>query len=237
MSDVSNNGKPRAVLTSAGLVPLPNDPGRDAVAVHVNDMLLTAHRRLGPFHFESLLVEIGALAGFSTQMALRKGIIEPQNLDPRQILVGAATKSGETFYFSDAMNWILFERMNDPPYSIWSYVAGAIGNTETVPDVIEVVRFAARTVGTREFGVPRVPREHMPRRSPRATLNENWQRAHDILARASRPPMAWPFDLARAAQELMHNPAGKLPLPLAAKLVMEGAIPMAKVDPQTVPGA
>ena len=129
MSDDSNDGNTGAVLTSAGLVPLPKDTARDAIAAHINDMLLAAHRKAGPFHPESILTEIGALAGFSAQMALRKGIIEPQNLDPRQILVGAATKSGETFYFSDAMNWILFERMDDPPYSIWSYVAGVVGDT------------------------------------------------------------------------------------------------------------
>jgi hypothetical protein len=237
MSDDSNDWNTSAVLTSAGPVPLPRDPGRDAIAAHINDMLLTAHRKVGPFHLESILTEIGALAGFSAQMALRKGVIEPQNLDPRQILVGAVTKSGETFYFSDAMNWILFERMDEPPYSIWSYVAGAVGDIETLPDVIETVRFAARMVGTREFGVPRVAREHQPHRLPRVSLNENWHAAHESLARAARPPMAWPFDLARAAQHLMHVGESKLALPLAAKLVMEAAIPMAKVDPQTVPGA
>ena len=237
MSDDSNDGDSGAVLTSAGFVPLPNDPARDAIAAHINDMLLTAHRKAGPFHPESILIEIGALAGFSAQMALRKGIIEPQNLDPRQILVGAVTKTGETFYFSDAMNWILFERMDEPPYSIWSYVAGAVGDVENLPDVIETVRFAARMVGTREFGVPRVRREHLPHRMPRVTLNQNWQQVHDSLARAGRPPMAWPFDLARAAQQLVRACEGKLALPLAAKLVMEAAIPMAKVDPQTVQGA
>src|SRR6185369_1891063 len=98
-------------------------------------------------------------------------------------------------------------------------------------------RFAARMVGTREFGVPRVSREHLPHRPARVTLNENWHSVHETLARAGRPPMAWPFDLARAAQQLVRACEGKLALPLAAKLVMEAAIPMAKVDPQTVQGA
>ena len=85
--------------------------------------------------------------------------------------------------------------------------------------------------------MPRVARGHLPHRMARLTLNENWHPVHESLARAARPPMAWPFDLARAAQQLMLMGEDMLALPLAAKLVMEAAIPMAKVDPQTVPGA
>src|SRR5262249_27147426 len=104
---------------------------------------------------------------------LRKGIIEPHNLDPRQILVGEVTKIGQPFYFSDAMNWILFEPMDALPYWIWSYVAGEVGDVDTLLGVIAVLRFAARLVGTSELGVARFLSDDLPQRMPRVTLNQN----------------------------------------------------------------
>jgi hypothetical protein len=49
--------------------------------------------------------------------------------------------------------------------------------------------------------------------------------------------MDWPFDLALAAQRLILMNRDALPLKLAATIIMEAAIRMAKVDPHSVPGA
>jgi hypothetical protein len=68
------------------------------------------------------LTEIGALAGFAAQMSIRRGVIEPKALGSDSLLVEATAKSGEKFYFSDLLNWILFENVSEPPYSIWAYL-------------------------------------------------------------------------------------------------------------------
>jgi hypothetical protein len=52
-----------------------------------------------------------------------------------------------------------------------------------------------------------------------------------------RDAAEWSFDLAYAAQWQMLTSRDRLALPLAARIVMEAAIPMSKVDPETVPGA
>ena len=77
----------------------------------------------------------------------------------------------------------------------------------------------------------------MPRKLPRVTLVENWSRISKILRGAGRAPQDWPLDLAVAAQKLIVMGKDVLPPSLAARIVMEAAIPMSKIDPRTVPEA
>ena len=231
----------QAMLLATGrIIIVPTDDSRESLTAQIIEALTTHHlAQETRLHPESLLTEIGAVTGFAAQMALRKGVIKPQALDPSEILVEAGSKRGEAFYFGDALNTLLFEQMEKPPYSIWSYIAGIVPNpsADTLPDIIGIVRHAARTVGTREFGNPPLPAAHRPHRPPRRALNQNWQLAYRALLDAGRPPMDWPFDLALAAQRLMLMNRDALPLKLSATIVMEAAIRMAKVDPHSVPGA
>jgi hypothetical protein len=219
---------------------LPQDPEREAVARSIAAVLMARQiRQSGQIHAQTILTEIGALAGFAAQISIRKSVIEPQKLDPNNVLVEVMTKNGEKFYFSDLLNWILFENMTQPPYSIWAYVSGAVpeDSRARLPDMADIVSNAARTVGTRRFGVPRLPVEHMPYKLPRPALEENWRHVRDELIASARDPAEWPYDLALAAQWQIFTSKDMLAPPLAAAIVMEAAIPMSKVDPHTVRGA
>jgi hypothetical protein len=80
---------------------LPIDPEREAVGRSIAAVLMAKQiRQAGGIHAETILTEIGALAGFAAQMSIRKGIIEPQQLDPNAVLVEAVTRNGEKYYFS-----------------------------------------------------------------------------------------------------------------------------------------
>jgi hypothetical protein len=216
------------------------DPERGAAGRTVAAMLM-AHeiKRGGRIHPETILTEIGALAGFAAQMSIRKSVIEPQQLDPSDVLAEIVTRNGEKFYFSDTLNWILFENVTQPPYSIWAYLLDVIqsnGRTR-LPDIADIVGYAARTVGTDRFGVPRLSAEHMPHKLPRGALQEHWAPVREELESSGRSPADWPYDLAYAAQWQILTSRDRLGLPLAAKIVMEAAIPMSKVDPRSIPGA
>lgn len=228
------------LLATGKLIVVPTGDRRESLTAQIIEAVTTHHLdQESRVHPETLLTEIGAVTGFAAQIALRKEVIEPRGLDPSEILVEAGSRRGEKFYFGDALNAILFERMDEPPHSIWSYVAGAIPDpgADTLPDVIEIVRHAARTAGTREFGISRLPIAHRPHRPARRALNQNWQLMQRLLLTARQPPGDWPFDLALAAQRLMLMSRELLALKLAATIVMEAAIRMAKIDPKTVPGA
>jgi hypothetical protein len=217
-----------------------NDPEREAVGRSIAAMLMARQiKQAGRIHPETILTEIGALAGFATQIAIRKAIIAPQKLDPDNILVEVVSKGGEKFYFSDMLNWMLFENVAEPPYSIWAYVAAAVpeAGRPLLPDLAEIVSNAARTVGSRRYGVPRLPPAHMPQKLPRVALDEHWRYVQHEFVASRRNPAEWPYDLAMAAQWQMVTSRDQLALPLAAAIVMEAAIPMSKIDPASVPGA
>jgi hypothetical protein len=219
---------------------LPLDSEREAIGRSIAAGLVALQiKQTGQVHLQTLLSELGALAGFCVQMAVRKSVIERQKLAPETILVEVMTKNNEVYYFSDLMNWMLFENMDQPPYSVWAYVSAAVpaDSRAPLPDISEIVSHAARSIGTRNFGVPRLPREHMPHKMPRAALVEYWHTVRAELEGAGRDPADWPFDLAAAAQWQMLNSRGALDLPLAARIVMEAAIPMSKIDPRSVPDA
>src|SRR5262245_16544992 len=125
---------------------LPYDADRDAAGRTIAAVLMAQQiKRGGQIHPETILSEIGALAGFAAQMSIRKSVIEPQKLDPGNILVEVVTKNGEKYYFSDLLNWILFENVSQPPYSIWAYVSAAVPDASRplLPDVPEIVSNAA----------------------------------------------------------------------------------------------
>jgi hypothetical protein len=213
---------------------------REAIGRSISAVLMARQiKQTGQVHPETLLTAIGALAGFCVQMSVRKTVIERQKLASDTVLVEVTTKNDEVYYFSDLMNWMLFENMDQPPYSIWAYVLAAVPEARRAeaPDMSEIVSHAARSIGTRHFGVPRLPREHMPHKMPRAALDEHWQMVRHELEGAGRDAADWPYDLAAAAQWQILNGRGTLDSLLATKIVMEAAIPMSKVDPRTVPGA
>jgi hypothetical protein len=216
------------------------DPEREAAGRTIATMLVANEiRQVGPIHLQTILTEIGALAGFAAQMSVRKSHHRPQKLDPDEILPEVVTTNGEKYYFSDTLNWIVFENLARPPYSIWAYVLDAVpqASRASLPDMEDIVSHAARTIGTARFGLPRLPAAHVPHRTPRAALAQHWTEVQQELRAAARKPSDWPYDLAFAARWQMLNGRDRLALPLAATIVMEGAIQMSKVDPKTVPGA
>jgi hypothetical protein len=219
---------------------LPQDPERELVGRTIAAMLMAQQiKHTGEVHPETLLTELGALAGFAVQISIRKSVIERQKLDPDAILVEVATKNGEIYYFSDLLNWVLFENTGHPPFCVWSYVMAAVPAELRLllPDISEIVSNTARAIGTSRYGVPRLPREHMPRKLPRAALEEHWRFIRAELEASGRDPSGWPYDIAAAAQWQMLTGRETLEPPLAAGIVMEAAIPMSKVDPRMIIGA
>jgi len=230
----------RIVPREQGLSMLPTNPEREALGRSIAAVLMAKQiRQAGRIHPQTILTEIGALAGFATQIAIRKSVIAPQKLNPDNVLVEVVSKNGEKFYFSDMLNWMLFENTTQPPYSIWAYVSAVVPEESRalLPDLAEIVSNAARTVGTRRYGIPRLPSVHMPQKMPRAALDEHWRIVQQEFGTSQRSPAEWPFDLAWAAQWQMLTSRDQVAPPLAAAIVMEAAIPMSKIDPASVPGA
>jgi len=214
-------------------------------------------------HVETLLVSIGAVAGFAAQTAAfdrvaKRDVPLPAGADKgisaqalsRHLLdsglfVSASTQSGETFYFGDLINGYLVPQTTSS-YPLWGFVAAAaisIGvKAEDLPDCGPMFQRVAETIGTSQFGELSVAPEHRPQIAMRQALERFWPRTKFILTRTEEAangrdvPLAyWPLVTALVARQFILMSKDALDPRIGVAMLMESAIAMSKVDPNTVP--
>jgi hypothetical protein len=191
---------------------------------------------------ETVLCALGALAGYAAQQAIREAVVKPGKLTLDQAFVVIETRSGEVFFFGDLLNAVIVSKdggqngTRDKGHaSIWKivsdggYEAGAIN----LPDVSDMIKHCAATVGGQEFGIPRVPDAHMPALLPRDAVSRLWPAARRRLSVVE--PMSWPLHLATAAHRLIVELKDTIRPDIAVQIVMEAAVPMSKIDPVSLP--
>lgn len=186
-------------------------------------------------HLESVLSAIGASAGFGTQMAIREAYIKPGKITEKQAFVVVGTNDGKKYYYGDPLNKLLFEAPTGSN-TVWGIVSGGakyVGARE-LPDIKEIVGYNAKTLGTPAFGIPRHPKGHEPREAPLEALQNTWPEVRAILDKHQIEPQLLGWVYAVAAQKVIIQKSKKIDPALAAKIVMESALPMSKVDPDTV---
>ncbi len=211
------------------------------------DWLQNELRRGRETQQEAVLCALGALAGYAAQQAIREALVKTGKLTLDQAFAVIETRSGEVFFFGELLNAVIVAKdggrnnggngANGGPghASIWKIVseggfeAGAIN----LPDVTDVIKHCAATVGRDEFGNPRVPDVHMPNILPREAVSRFWPAARRKLA--GKEPMSWPLQLALAARSLIISLKHTLRPDIAVQIVMESAVPMSKIDPVSLP--
>ena len=165
-------------------------------------------------HAESLLTCLGALAGYACQAYARR--------------------AGARMGFSQMRDSLALDRpLIISPMSVWALVRSAVQKTGgALPDLEDITSHVARTLGTGEFGVPRVSGEHRPRRLPIVYLTQLWPQVLPIAQRFCRRPSQLPVLFGIALQRAIEY--SKLEPALAARLAMESAVAMSKA---TLPAA
>lgn len=208
--------------------------GPDHVATQI-EQLLTKELRHADARCETILTAVGALAGFAAQHGIWEAVVKPGKMALQQAFVIVETRSGETYFFGDFLNNILATQK--PQYlSVWKIVsatAKAMGATE-LPDIVPMFKYCAETVGSPQFGFPNLPDGCTPSMLPRDALTRFWPQVLKML-RVGSDPLTCAVDVATAAEQLMLSMKDEIDPALAARIVMESAIPMSKVDPLTVP--
>jgi hypothetical protein len=181
----------------------------------------------------TVLTIVGALAGYAAQRAIWEGVVQTGGLSPTDVFEVRTTDVGEKFYFSTETDKLIGSL--DPRYlSIWKIITGA-GKSTTAehPDVTEMLEHCIASIGTPEFGVPRLPDGRPPNILPRDAVNRLWAKARQHLAKTE--PTLWPMNIAVAARSLIVSAQRVVPTNVAVKIVMEAAVPMSRIDPATVP--
>lgn len=189
-------------------------------------------------HAETALTALGALAGFSVQMGLRETLVKPGKAPEDKVFVIAKTKDGETFYLGDLANEGLFGG-KPGVYSVYALVGGGAqkAGAKELPDVREIAGYVASTLGSDKFGIPRIAADHMPHARPIELLDKFWNPVRNYMVLNVQAPLQWPLVLALASQKVIVMGKDTLDPALGAKLVMETATAMAKIDPTRIHNA
>jgi hypothetical protein len=223
----------------------PESDASDPLTSELVDWLQFELRRGRDIQQEAVLCALGALAGYAAQQAIREALVKTGKLTLDQAFAVIEARSGEVFFFGERLNAVIVAKDGGrnssgtgaagSHASIWKivseggYDAGAIN----LPDVTDIIKHCAATVGRDEFGIPRVADAHMPNILPREAVSRFWPAARRKLA--GKDPMSWPLHLAMAARSLIVSLKHAVRPDIAVQIVMEAAVPMSKIDPVSLP--
>ncbi|MCB1563031.1 MAG: hypothetical protein KDJ75_05590 [Alphaproteobacteria bacterium] len=210
-----------------------NDPmaGLKIGAIEINERFLKAMKNEKGVHIESLLTALAALAGFSCQMAIREEFIKTGKATEREALTEIKTKDGHIYYFGDNLNKPLAENK----LSVWALVGGELqGLGAKLPDITDIFSHIANTVGSKEFGRPRVDEKHKASDTPENYVRDLWPVTLPIIEQFCDRPMEWPILLSLSLQKIINLGKDVIPPETAGTLVMETAISMSKINPESV---
>lgn len=183
---------------------------------------------------ETLLTAIGALAGFSTQMVIREEFIAAGRISEKDAFVTVETKSGATYYTGKFVDEGLMAPQGNN-LSVWSLVAAAPNSLgKPVPDLVPIVRRVGGTYGKPAFGVPDLPARNMPQQMPEELLWKYWNVVRNLQMTSQQSIQMMPFVLGQLAQETIIQHKDIIDPTLAARIVMEAAIPMSRISPDRV---
>lgn len=162
---------------------------------------------------ESLLCALGALAGFACQVSARTNAFA-HGMPERDRLAEDL--------------WLLLFGME---FSVWGLVAGAARHNGcgSFPEPAEIWAHVGKTMGTPEFGVPRMPGQHAARELPADYLRLLWPMLKPLIARHCSNPAHWPIMCALALQQAIEVGLGRIDAHMGMRMALESALPMARI--------
>jgi hypothetical protein len=196
-------------------------------------------------HAETLLVSMGAIAGFAAQSAVLERIKKRdisgvdkslegdalgRFLQESNLAVVVTAKSGDIYYFGDLINGYLVQQKTTVNYSLYAILAGgaitAGVKPNELPDVIPMFAHASKTVGTADYGILHPPGNLVPQMTPRQALDRFWPRVKFIFERTDGQRVVTPAKGRNVRPEYW---------PLITALVARKFLLMAKdtIDPRT----
>lgn len=191
--------------------------------------LLTGLSSKQGVHIESLLSILGSLAGFcAVDSVLKLAAASDRSLRECGVMA-VETADGSRYYFGEPINQMLA----GTNLSLWALVAGMVdhlGSSE-YPDFAEISGYVAGTLGGAEFGHPRVPEHYRPGDLPINYVRDIWPVVLPLLEQHAPMLQERTTLFGFAVQNVIQLGKDVIPPAMAGKLVLECAVPMAKLDP------
>ncbi len=181
---------------------------------------------------ETVLGGLGALAGFCAVHDVAGRVAEGRLKAVMPDVAIVAMDDGTRYWSGEAIDAVVVEDR----YSIWGVVGGmaeTLGATD-LPDLDEILRRVAGTLGSDAFDRPALPPAHLPGRSARRFARDMFPAARAVLEKYDLPRGQWPLAVALSIQEIMEMAKDRLAPEMMARIVMEMAIPASKLDPEAL---
>lgn len=208
----------------------------------VGGYILGAYRdkNTGVLNSSNGVSAVGALAGIFAQVQaramLRAGVLWQNDTS----LVEVSTKSGELYYFGDAINVCLLEGSEGSP-SFWMLSAGVARDPNIADKIkpIEMASRAAKEVGGPDFGRPRIDSRYRVTELPADAVRRHGPWLLDRFLELKLDPLLLMRVFGSVAQSFAAFAAGEISevranMPLKrediVRLYMESAIPSSKLD-------
>ncbi|MDO8289040.1 MAG: hypothetical protein Q7T44_07455 [Parvibaculum sp.] len=206
----------------------------DAVQAQVKELLFAELADKRGVQIEAVLTALGGIAGFSVQMMIREAYVDSGKVAEDKIFVVIGGADGEKYFSGDNINeGVMAPRPGN--LSVWSLVAGAPHSVGApLPDIADMVSVMAKSYGSPAFWVPDVPQENMPRLMPKELLNRYWNVVRNIQMMNVGVISTMPFSIAQLAQLIILENKAIIDPTIGAKVVMEAALRMSRIDPKHV---
>jgi hypothetical protein len=220
----------------------PNDTGCNFALWHITKNLPERLKVDGRVHAETYVSAAGAIAGYAAQRTLfaRTPPVVGQNIHR------VATKSGEQYWFGDALNYMLAPSTEiEARIAVWSLAASAALSAglprQLVPDLDAMFKHVASTIGGPNEGRSSVPAQHQAHLPARDLLKAVWPMAAYFfegkipnMPHFPAPVEWWAAITAQASNRIMQDVKSVLAPHIALTLLMESAIYSSKLDQSTI---
>lgn len=201
--------------------------GDEAAAVTVLKVVVDFLRETNRYKVDALFTALGAVAGFSCQADLREQAHQLGVLPPFLV---ATTANGSKYFYGDQLNGPLV----DDQLSIWSLVKARLEKAgDALPDINEIFVYVTDTIGTPDFGSVRYPDGLGCDTTPLMFVQQLWSRVLPKLLESCNGSVHWPITCGKTLQHAMASTAKLISPTTTAKMAMEAAVAMSKIEPST----
>lgn len=202
------------------------------VASALLDHLIQEMAKDGNVHSIDLFAALGSVGGFSCVLTAFDIASAGQFSDDAD-LIAMETEDGSRYYTGNLPNAFLLES-HDSLLNLTYGAARRSGAVISQEMAMEALRYVISTIGHPQFGIPRLMEEHRPGDTPLAYVRRLWPKLADALDRNLVPISRRPFAVGLALELAFFHVRPPLDPSLAARIVTECAIPMAKLDPRLI---
>jgi hypothetical protein len=182
-------------------------------------------------HAETLIGVLGSLAGFACVASV---VAVAGGRDLKQLgIIELGGKDGNRYLYGSLVNAPLLGAAVNVNGLIWGMAKHLGAAAADSPK--ELLTHVADTVGSPSFGVPRLPAGHQIGIPPLEAVRQLWPATAKERELFCSEPSHWPVLYGLATQRAMEMAKATLDPVLAARIAMECAAPMSKLDPRHLP--